>query len=114
MNISNLIEAIHELSFSHGVTDTVTGAILRVTEGYCLRPISPPRGESIKVSEDNVQIIYKHNKPYGIRDSTGFLFFFTEVSKFSNQEERYREEVEQQFKLADFLLSAIKSKGVEG
>ncbi len=55
-----------------------------------------------------VEIIYKHNKPYGIRDISGFLFFFTDVSKFSGQEERYRKEVEQQFRLADFLLGALK------
>jgi len=38
------------------------------------------------------EIIYKHNKPYGIRDKNGFLFFFTEISKYTKQEQRYRKE----------------------
>lgn len=56
----------------------------------------------------HVEIIYKNNKPYGIRDSGGFLFFFVDITKYSGQEERYREEIEQQFKLADYLLNALK------
>lgn len=54
-----------------------------------------------------LQIIYKNNKPYGIRDSDGYLFFFAGVSKFPGQEERYRKEVEDQYKLADYLLSVL-------
>jgi len=54
------------------------------------------------------EIIYKHNKPYGIRDKNGFLFFFTEISKFDEQEQRYKEEIEEQYKLADLLLSVLK------
>jgi len=54
------------------------------------------------------EIIYKHNKPYGIRDKNGFLFFFTEISKFGEQEQRYKEEIEEQYKLADLLLSVLK------
>jgi len=54
------------------------------------------------------EIIYKHNKPYGIRDKNGFLFFFTEISKFGEQEQRYREEIEEQYKLADLLLSVLQ------
>ena len=54
------------------------------------------------------KIIYKHNKPYGIRDKNGFLFFFTEISKFGEQEQRYREEIEEQYKLADLLLSVLQ------
>ena len=55
-----------------------------------------------------LQIIYKHNKPYGIRDIGGYLLFFTDISKFSNQEERYRQEIAQQYKLADFLLASLQ------
>ena len=57
---------------------------------------------------DKLQIIYEHNRPYGIRDSGGYLFFFAEISKFSGQEERYRKEIEQQYKLANYLLAALK------
>ena len=57
-----------------------------------------------------LKIIYKHNKPYGIRDSGGFLFFFTNIFKYSGQEERYRQEIEEQFELADYLLEVLKQK----
>ena len=57
-----------------------------------------------------LQIIYKNNKPYGIRDENGYLFFFANIQKFQGQEERYRKEIEEQFKLADLLLSALKSQ----
>lgn len=61
------------------------------------------------IVEGDLKLIYKNNKPYGIRDSTGFLFFFRNIFKYSGQEERYREEIEQQFGLADYLLQALKS-----
>ena len=54
-----------------------------------------------------LQVIYKNNKPYGIRDEHGFLLFFSDISKYMNQEERYRKEIEEQFKLADFLLNSL-------
>jgi len=59
---------------------------------------------------NKLQIIYKNNKPYGIRDETGFLFFFAGVSKFPGQEERYRQEVEEQYRLADYLLASLLSR----
>jgi hypothetical protein len=61
---------------------------------------------------NKLQIIYKNNKPYGIRDKTGFLLFFADVSKFPNQEERYRQEVQAQFDLADYLLSSLQVRGL--
>ena len=57
-----------------------------------------------------LQIIYKNNKPYGIRDEGGFLFFFVNISKYTGQEERYRKEVEEQYELADYLLSSLTTK----
>jgi hypothetical protein len=62
----------------------------------------------LPIVDGNIEIIYKHNKPYGIKDKRGFLFFFTDVNKYSGQEERYRQEIEQQFNLADYLLGALK------
>jgi len=63
-----------------------------------------------KIIDGKAKIIYKHNKPYGIRDNSGFLFFFCDISKYTNQEERYREEIEQQFKLADSLLNFLNEE----
>ncbi len=58
-----------------------------------------------------IQIIYKNNKPYGIRDISGYLFFFTEIHKYTDQEERYRKEIEEQFKLADYLKKCLDEYG---
>jgi len=59
--------------------------------------------------DGKAKIIYKNNKPYGIRDNGGYLFFFSKISKFTNQEERYRREVEQQYRLADFLKKVLNA-----
>jgi hypothetical protein len=58
---------------------------------------------------EELQIIYKHGQPYGIRDKGGFLFFFATVSKFSGQEERYRTELNDLFNLADRLLAFLNN-----
>jgi len=58
---------------------------------------------------EKLRIIYKNHKPYGIRDSGGFLFFFTDISKYTDQEERYREEIAEQHYLADYLLSVLQN-----
>jgi len=68
------------------------------------------RIEMHEITKEDLQIIYKNNKPYGIRDKTGFLFFFVNFTKYSGQEERYRQEVKGQYELADFLLKALKEK----
>lgn len=60
---------------------------------------------------EKLKIIYKNNKPYGIRDSGGFLFFFANIEKFTDQEERYRTEIEEQYRLADYLLNALQTYG---
>ena len=57
----------------------------------------------------NLQIIYKNNKPDGIRDESGFLFFFTNIYKYHNQEDRYCKEIKEQNDLADYLLNALKN-----
>jgi hypothetical protein len=58
----------------------------------------------------NIKIIYKSSKPYGIRDEGGFLFFFSSIQKYTNQEERYRKEIEEQYKLADDLVEFLKER----
>ena len=58
----------------------------------------------------NLKIIHEHHKPCGIRDKSGYLFFFSKISKYTNQEERYRREVNEQYALADYLLSALEER----
>ena len=62
------------------------------------------------VKHRKLEIIYKNNAPYGIRDNTGYLFFFRKISKFQNQEERYRKEIQQLFELADDLLKFLEER----
>ena len=59
-----------------------------------------------------LQIIYKNNKPYGIRNENGFLLFFSNLHKYTGQEERYRMEIEEQLTLADFLLNTLKQRNL--
>ena len=74
--------------------------------GYLCRKCGIKPSE--KVCDDKLQIIYKHGQPHGIRDSGGFLFFFPKVDKYTGQEERYREEIAQAYRLADFLLKSLE------
>ena len=62
----------------------------------------------MNIVEDELQIIYKHGTPEGIRDKHGYLFLFTSVQRYTGQEERYRQDLERKFKLADYLLEALK------
>ena len=61
----------------------------------------------------NLEIVHKNNKPYGIRDSGGFLFFFPHICKYTGQEKRYRDEIFEQFELADYLLASLKERATE-
>ena len=57
--------------------------------------------------ENDLQIIYKNGKPYGIRDRGGYLLFFTDISHYPGQDKRYQEEIDQQNKLAEYLLKQL-------
>ena len=57
-----------------------------------------------------VQITYRNNKPYGIRDEDGYLLFFPDITQYPGQPERYREEIMEQFALADFLALALSQR----
>ena len=58
----------------------------------------------------SVEVIYKNHKPHGIRNKGGFLLFFTKIYKYPNQEERYRDEINDQFKLSDQLKEFLNLK----
>jgi len=62
------------------------------------------------MTHNNLKIVYKKNKPYGIRDENGYLLFFPDITKWPNQDTRYREEVEEKFSLADYLLVSLKNR----
>jgi hypothetical protein len=83
--------------------DLASEKINQVTCKSCLAHQNPP-------AHKKLQIIYKNNSPYGIRDENGYLFFFAKVTKFPGQEERYRQEVQAQFGLADHLLASLRAR----
>lgn len=58
----------------------------------------------------DLQVFYKHQMPYGIRDDGGYLLFFAGIPKYANQEERYQQEIKEQFELADYLLACLKER----
>ena len=63
------------------------------------------------MKHEKLQIILKHGEPDGIRDRGGYLFFFpTPVIKYPGQEQRYRDDLERRFNLADYLLDALKAR----
>ena len=55
-----------------------------------------------------VEIIYKNDKPYGIRNSDGFLLFFSKINKFEHQDERYSKELAEQLNMAKYILKMLK------
>jgi len=57
-----------------------------------------------------LQIFYERGEPYGIFDDSGFLFFFCNISKYTDQEEHYRQEIEERYRLADYLLEKLKER----
>jgi ribosomal protein S27AE len=65
------------------------------------------------LTDGHLEIIYYYAKPLGIRDGNGFLFFFSDIPKYTGQEERYSQEIEQQCELANFLLSALNANTEE-
>ena len=61
----------------------------------------------------NVEIIYGHDrfanmtKPKFIRDRSGMLFEFKDITKYDGQTDRYVKELEQQQILAKYLLEQL-------
>ena len=57
-----------------------------------------------------LEIIHKNGQPYGVRDENGYLLFFPKVNKYEGQEQRYVEEINETFFLANVILEALKKK----
>ena len=58
--------------------------------------------------DGELQIIHKNGQPYGIRDKGGYLLFFPKVSKYTGQEQRYIDEIQECYLLADKIVNALK------
>lgn len=57
--------------------------------------------------DGKLQIIHKNGQPYGIRDDGGYLLFFPEISKYSGQEQRYIDEIQEVFALAEKIINLL-------
>lgn len=68
--------------------------------------------ERVAMSDDELRIEYASDHPHGIRDKGGFLFFFPRICKYDGQETRYKEEIEQQNRLANFLLKSLVDRAI--
>jgi len=71
-------------------------------------------GEKCEAKEStchkDLEVYYKNGRPQCIRDITGVLFFFSDIQHYNGQEERYKEEVMEQYALAEYLLVALKNR----
>lgn len=56
----------------------------------------------------NLEIVYQNGKPYGIRNRDGYLFFFTNINRYTRQSKRYKQELFDQINLAEYLLAQLK------
>lgn len=61
------------------------------------------------ICTEELQIIYVHGRPTGIRDKGGYLVYFPRIHHYENQEERYQSKLAQQARLADYLLASLKA-----
>jgi len=60
------------------------------------------------LTDDNLRIVYKNGRAYGIRDQGGFILFFPRIDKYEGQQERFGKELQQQQELANFILEALQ------
>jgi hypothetical protein len=58
-------------------------------------------------ADGKLEVIYANGQPYGIRDAGGFLMFFPKVTKYEGQEQRYIEEIQECFALANTIIKAL-------
>jgi len=59
--------------------------------------------------EGKLQIIHKFGQPDCIRDARGILLKFPRITKWTGQEERYVNEIQETYDLANRIIQALKS-----
>ena len=95
--------------------ETLEQAHEAIKQSSYMRPLEQPQWVSVPrepICDDELRIIYKetiygNQIPEGIRDKSGYLFFFHPVSRYEGQDERYASECKQLNALADYLLKAM-------
>lgn len=84
-SIDDIIQAVHELSFSTGVTDSVTTLIRRMTDGYCLRPISPARGEPMPQTVEACQAVMERDSELILEQAATIRTLTNQATKLSKK-----------------------------
>ena len=59
-------------------------------------------------TDGKLETIHKNGQPYGIRDAGGYLLFFPKVTKYTGQEQRYVEEIQECYSLAEKIMNALR------
>jgi len=59
-------------------------------------------------ADGKLEVIHKNGQPYGIRDAGGYLLFFPKVTKYTGQEQRYVEEIQECYSLAEKIMNALR------
>ena len=57
----------------------------------------------------DTKIVYRNGKPYGVRNTNGYLFYFQEIPFFPGQQERYEKEVREQLAMAQCLVATLNA-----
>ncbi len=92
--------------------ETVLKCVNALIEEYGFRLIKKEgidKTESFKV-EGDLKLIHRYGQPEYIRDARGVLVSFPKVTKYQGQEERYIEEINESFSLANIIINAIKQQ----
>ena len=63
--------------------------------------------------EGKAILISKNHKPYGIRDDSGFILFFRNITHYDGQDDRYYEEIIGLYNIAEFIRDALNNEESE-
>lgn len=75
---------------------------------YFFQKTNKLNNEFVFKVDGELKLINKHGQPDCIRDDRGILVSFPKVTKWQGQEERYIQEINESFYLANIIINAIK------
>ena len=107
-SVSEVVDRANPRHFGHCIYCKHQYGLFQELAGEVVQRAGTPQPVAHQVHEGNLRLIFEHGEPHGIRDTRGFMLHFHRVPKFSGQEERYRNELAQRARLADFLLEALR------
>jgi len=114
-NVRRILGALDDVIECAGKHSNTTRAEIETAHASLDRILAvKEEGEKCEAKEStchkDLEVYYKNGRPQCIRDITGVLFFFSDIQHYNGQEERYKEEVMEQYALAEYLLVALKNR----